>query len=117
MDTEGTKPIREMTRVELEALAKARGLPARTRLGKRELIEKLENWQGPPRDDLSILRRASLHELLRIAKEKGVPNKWRLRKEELVRAIHALERQAPSGVTIPPTASAPRESSAVGAME
>lgn len=81
------KSLREMTRVELEELAKERGLPARTRLGKRELIARLEQWEGRPQDEYSRWRAMSLHQLLAIAKEKKISRKWRMRKDELIAAI------------------------------
>lgn len=103
MDSGTVKPIRDMSRVELEALAKARGLPARTRLSKRELMETLERWRGPEQDALSELRRMHLPQLLRIAKDLGIVNKWRMRKEDLVHAIAARRPGFDAGPDTRPT--------------
>lgn len=81
------KQYSDMTRQELENIAKEKGLPATSAKSKDDLVHELETWQGRPQDEHSQLHRKNMEELIEMAKEKNISGKYDMNKEELVIAI------------------------------
>lgn len=88
----------EMTRQELESIAKEKGLPGTSIKSKEELIHSLETWQGLPEDEHSELHRKNMEELIAIAKEKSISHKFDMNKEELIIAIQKAGSGSGQGI-------------------